>query len=100
MTIGYKLSQEADNDIADIFDYTEFEYGLQKAIEYTTQFSAVFIRLYQELELRRSRDEIRAGLRSLIQNKHVIFYRILNDHIRIVKVLDSRSDIPRFLDKS
>ena len=100
MTIGYKLSQQADNDIADIFDYTEFEYGLQQAIEYTTQFSAVFIRLYQELELGRSRDEIRAGLRSLIQNKHVIFYRILNDHIRIVKVLDSRSDIPRFLDKS
>jgi plasmid stabilization system protein ParE len=34
----YVLSPKADNDIEDIFDYTEFEYGLQKAIEYTTEF--------------------------------------------------------------
>lgn len=100
MALAYSLSPEADNDIEEIFDYTEFEYGLQKAIEYTTQFHTVFIELSQSPELGRSRDEIKVGLRSLIQNKHVIFYRILKDHIRIVRVLHSRSDIPSFLDKS
>ena len=98
--MGYKLSPEADNDIEEIFDYTEFEYGLQKSIEYTTQFHTVFIELSQSPELGRARDEIKTGLRSRIQNKHVIFYRILKGHIRIVRVLHSRSDIPRFLDKA
>ncbi len=31
MTKSYKLSREADKDIEAIFDYTELEYGLQKA---------------------------------------------------------------------
>lgn len=100
MPLGYKLSPEADNDIEDIFDYTEFEYGLQKAVEYTTQFHIVFIELSQSPELGRSRDEIKVGLRSLIQDKHVIFYRILKDHIRIARVIHNRCDIPRFLEKS
>lgn len=95
----YVLSPKADNDIEDIFDYTEFEYGLQKAIEYTTEFHTVFTKLAQSPELGRTREEIKAGLRSLIQNKHVIFYRILNNHIRIVRVLHSRCDMPSFLEK-
>jgi len=98
--MGYRLSPEADNDIEDIFDYTEFEYGLKKAIEYTRQFHIVFIHLSKEPKLGRSRNEIKARLRSLTQNQHVIFYRILNDHIRIIRVLHSRSDIVIFLDKS
>ena len=100
MTTGYKLSPEADSDISDIFDYTEFEYGLQKAVDYTTQFSAVFIQLSQEPELGRTRNEIRNGLRSLTQNEHVIFYRLLSDHIRIVRVLHGHSDISNFLGKN
>ena len=98
--LTYELSSEADQDISTIFDYTESEYGLQKAIEYTTSFKHAFSQLSQEPELGRARNEIRNGLRSLIQNKHVIFYRILSEHIRIVRVLHSRSDIPIFLAKS
>lgn len=94
---SYQLSQEADKDIDEIFDYTESEYGLQKAIDYTSQFSIIFSQLIQEPELGRTRNEIRNGLRSLIQNEHIIFYRILSDYIRIVRVLHGRSDTPKFL---
>jgi len=100
MTKSYKLSREADRDIEAIFDYTELEYGLQQAADYTTQFSTIFHQLSQEPELGRARNEIKNGLRSLVQHKHVIFYRVLNDHIRIVRVLHCRSDIPNFLNKS
>jgi len=100
MTKSYKLSREADKDIEAIFDYTELEYGLQQAADYTSQFSTVFHQLTEEPKLGRARNEIKNGLRSLVQNKHIIFYRNLKDHIRIVRILHSRSDIPRFLDKS
>lgn len=96
----YKLSPEADNDIEDIFDDTEYECDLQKAIAYTSQFHTAFTHLAHSPELGKTRGEIKAGLRSLIQNKHVVFYRILNNHIRIVRVLHSHSDMPRFLENS
>jgi len=100
MTKSYKLSREADKDIEAIFDYTALEYGLQKAADYTSQFSTVFHQLSQEPELGRARNEIKIGLRSILQNKHIIFYRVLEDHIRIVRILHGRSDIPSFLNKS
>ena len=100
MTKAYVLSREADKDLEAIFDYTELEYGLQKAADYTMQFSTAFYQLSQEPELGRLRNEIKEGLRGLVQNKHVIFYRVLKDHIRIVRILHGRSDIPRFLNKN
>lgn len=96
----YRLSQAADQDIEAIFDYTQAEYGLQQAIQYTSSFSKIFDELVTSPELGRNRPEIRIGLRSIAHQEHVIFYRIMKDHIRIVRVLYGRSDIPRFLDKS
>jgi len=100
MTKPYKLSPEADKDIEAIFGYTELEYGLQKAADYTSQFSTVFHQLTEDTELDRARNEIKKDLRSLVQNKHVVFYRVLKGHIRIVRILHCRSDTPSFLNKS
>jgi len=100
MTKPYKLSPEADKDIEAIFDCTELEYDLQKAVDYTSQFSTVFHQLTEDTELGRARNEIKKGLRSLVQNKHVVFYRVLKGHIRIVRILHCRPDIPSFLNKS
>jgi len=41
----------------------------------------------------RSRDEIRAGLRSLAAGLQVVFYRLNEDRPEIVRVLDGRQDI-------
>jgi toxin ParE1/3/4 len=41
----------------------------------------------------RSRDEIRAGLRSLAASLQIVFYRLNDDRPEIVRVLDGRQDI-------
>ena len=41
----------------------------------------------------RSRDEIRAGLRSLAASPQIVFYRLKDDRPEIVRVLDGRQDI-------
>jgi toxin ParE1/3/4 len=41
----------------------------------------------------RSRDEVRPGLRSLAADPHVVFYRITDDRLGIVRILDGRQDI-------
>jgi toxin ParE1/3/4 len=41
----------------------------------------------------RPRDELRAGMRSLLSDPYVIFYRIHSDGAEIVRVLHGRQDL-------
>ena len=91
------LSLEADNDIEDIFKFTKEEFGLEKAVSYFQQFDMSFAQIIENPVLGRERSDIREGLRSIIQGSHVIFYRILEDRIRIVRVLHGSRDLPTIL---
>lgn len=92
------LSKAADIDLEDIFDYTLEEFGLDQAIFYVSGFDEVFGVISGNPEIGRERKEIREGLRSFSKERHVIFYRILNDHIRIVRILHGSRDLPKFVD--
>ena len=93
----YELSQEADRDLDEIFDYTEAEYGFDQAVVYITQFDILFEKLLENPQLGKKRDEIKPGLRSFSKAEHIVFYRILKDRrLRIVRVLHSSRDLPRF----
>lgn len=83
----YELSQEADRDLEDIFDYTLEVFGLDQAVAYVSAFDDVFIMLAKNPGTGRRRPEIRAGLRSFIKDYHVIFYRVTKGRLRIVRIL-------------
>lgn len=95
----YELSIEADQDISDIYDYTYLEFGDDQAITYLADLEPVLLKLVDYPELGRARPEIRAGLRSFAYQNHVIFYRILETHIRVVRVLHGSRDLPSTLSK-
>ena len=81
----YELSEKVDLDIDEIFDYTEKEFGLEQAVKYVSEFDTVFNQLIDNPKLGKKRNEIKDGLRSFPKSSHIIFYRILNDRIRIVR---------------
>ncbi len=93
----YELSKQADIDLEEIFDYTEKEFDFDQAVEYLIDFEELFNHLIINPELGKKRDEIVPGLRSFPIAKHVVFYRLLKDRIRIVRVLHGSRDIPNFL---
>ena len=93
--IRYELSEEADIDIDEIFDYTERQHGFNLAVKYLSDLDTLFKNLIINPEIGRKRNEIRTELYSISGQEHVIFYRILNDHIRIVRVLHGSKDMPR-----
>lgn len=93
----YELSEPADQDLEEIFDYTASEFGLEQAIDYLSGLEAVFDQLISNPELGRSRNEIMFELRSIAKASHVVFYRVLEDHIKIVRVLHGNRDVPRNL---
>ena len=97
--LRYELSEEADSDLEDIFDYTVEQFGIEQAIKYVSNFQAVFIGLCNNPRLGRERKDIRNGLRSIAKESHVVFYRILKDRIRIIRVLHTSRDIITFFPK-
>jgi toxin ParE1/3/4 len=94
--LPYELSQEADKDLGDIYDYTSLEFGADQAIKYLTGIEDLFDKLGRNPELGRKRDEIRQELRSISFVSHTVFYRIMERHIRIVRILHSSRDIIKF----
>ena len=95
MPLPIEISRVADLDLEDIFDYTVAQYGVDRAIKYVSSFDEVFDYLSLHPTLGRDRPEIRTGLRSLNKEYHIIFYRILVDRIRIVRILHGSRDLPR-----
>ena len=93
----YELSTEADSDLEEVFDYTDREFGIDQAVEYVSSFDIVFELLIKNPELGKIRKDIRKGLRSLVHEKHVVYYRILTDRIRIVRILHGSRDVFKFL---
>lgn len=92
----YILSEIADKDLEDIFDYTMDEFGFDQAEKYLLEIENVFQLLIINPESGKKRDEIKQGLYSFLKDNHIIFYRILDNHIRIVRVLHGSRDIPKY----
>jgi len=89
------LSEETDQDISASFDYSLKTFGAGQAAEYLLSLDACFLRLIDNSDLGRKRNEIRAGLRSAAVASHVVFYRIDANSLRVVRVLNGSRDLPR-----
>ncbi|MFC0344210.1 type II toxin-antitoxin system RelE/ParE family toxin [Epilithonimonas hispanica] len=92
----YILSEIADKDLEDIFDYTFDEFGYDQAEKYLLEIEEIFQNLIINPQIGKKRDEIKQGLYSFPKDNHIIFYRILDNHIRIVRVLHGSRDIPKY----
>lgn len=95
--LKYVLSEEAERDIEEIFDFGEYKFGHAQEITYLIGLEEHLERLAQNPEIGRKRNEIKKGLLSLPYISHTIFYRILGNHIRIVRVLYGGKDLINFL---
>ena len=92
----YILSEIADKDLEDIFDYTFDEFGFDQAEKYLLEIEEIFQNLIANPQIGKKRDEIKQDLYSFPKDNHIIFYRILDNHIRIVRVLHGSRDISKY----
>ncbi|WP_233783421.1 type II toxin-antitoxin system RelE/ParE family toxin [Flavivirga eckloniae] len=95
MLKGYKLSEQADFDLEDIFDYTEYKHGFNQAVKYLSDLEDVFNQLVANPEIGRKRNELKVGLFGIPEQEHIVFYRIIDRYIRIVRVLHGSKDMPK-----
>jgi len=97
MTASYVLSQEADNDIEDIFEYGEIKFGAYQAIEYLIGMNNNIEAIAKNPDIGIERKEIKNELFSFPYKSHVIFYRKMSGYIRIIRVLYGGRDLIKIL---
>ncbi|WP_055442438.1 type II toxin-antitoxin system RelE/ParE family toxin [Lacinutrix himadriensis] len=97
MIYNYKLTNEADKDLSNIFDYTENEFGFNQAVKYLTDLKIVLLKIYKNSEIGKNRKDLRKGLFSIPEQSHIIFYLKEKEAIIITRILHSSRDFQKFL---
>ncbi len=93
----YILSKKSQEDIESLYEYGKDRFGSKLAIEYLIELKKCIEILSENPKMGKKRNEIKFGLCSFPFVSHVIFYRILKDHIRIVRVLHGSRDSKKFI---
>ena len=93
MSLSYKLTPAADQDLVDIFVYTQNHWGKKQAIQYLNELEQGFLALAQGSNLGQARPEICEGYKAFYINKHIVFYRFYQKQLEIIRILHQRMDI-------
>jgi len=94
---NYRLTKEADADIAALYEYGIIDFGLEQAQSYVLGLYERFEVLAETPNLGRSAAEISSSLRRLNYRSNVIFYCHSDDGILIVRILRAEMDFERHL---
>lgn len=95
--MGCTRSPQAERDLSDIWTYVAVESdSVEAADRLIDAITARFILIAQFPHVGRSREELRHGLRSFPVGEYIVFYRVTQDDVVILRVLRGSRDIPEF----
>lgn len=86
-------SKEAEKDLLSIWRYSADEWSPAAADQVLDDIRITCEMLLGYPEMGRSRDELSPGIRSIVSDPNVLFYRLSKSAIEIVRVLHQREDI-------
>ncbi|SRR6266404_1718775 len=90
-------SPEAESDLIDAWVYIAEDKDSETADRVLSSLWNKCNVLVKQPEMGRRREELSTGLRSIPQGSYVIFYRLVEDRIEIVRVLHGARDIEQQL---
>jgi len=91
----YKLTKEAEKDIATILQNSVSLFGKEQTGVYSKSLSKCIELLSLNPEMGKNTDDIKAGYLKFPHGSHVIFYKIESDCILIVRILHKHMDAER-----
>ena len=94
---GYVLSPRAKADLDDIWDYTERNWGTEQAKAYIRLIGAAIQTLAISPALGKACDHIQEGYRKYPAGSHVVFFRLTDRGINVVRILHRSMDFDRHL---
>ena len=88
-----RLTPKARADIDAIRKYSEKEWGKDQAIKYIRTIHAVLQLIDSNPGIARKAEDIRPGLLKYPAGSHLIFFRLTEEAIDIVRILHKRMDM-------
>ena len=86
-------SPEAEQDLFEIWEYVWVAVSAAAADKQLREIDRVCFVLGRWPEFGKARTDIRDGLRSVHVGRFIVFYRITESAVEIVRVLDERRDV-------
>ena len=94
----WRLSAPARADLDSIWRYTSEQWNRAQADRYIDSLILRMVWLGRSKALWKDRSDIRDGLFSVGESRHVIFFQSTGETIPIVRVLHDRMDVARHID--
>ena len=84
-----EFTEDANLDLRSIVRYTNSTWGPEQRDRYVDRITRSFQDLLLHPLRGSAQDDVTPGLRRLHVGQHIIYYRVLDDSIRIVRILAS-----------
>ena len=92
---GYSLSRKADHDLEQIYEHSVLRFGLIQARTYLEGLFDLFASLAARPKMGREANDLQPGLRRSEHEAHVVFYKVDDTDVLIVRVLHRSMDTQR-----
>jgi toxin ParE1/3/4 len=92
-----RITTQANQDLLDIGEYTEREWGNEQREKYIKQLFDRINWLSRNPQLGKPRPEIKEGDYSFSEGKHLIFYFFDDEKLTVIAILHERMDFVRHL---
>ena len=94
--VGYKLTEDAKNDLRTIYRYGFEQFGEAQADLYFYALINHFEKIAENPYLYQAVDHIRKGYRRSVCGVESVFYRVVDDTVEIISIL-SHQDLDHLL---
>ena len=91
------LSPKAKSDLGGIWDYTHKEWGVEQAEKYVRELWTEMQKLTGDHSTSTDISDVRGGYRKRKSGSHVIFFKLTDDGIDVIRILHQRMDFDRHL---
>lgn len=99
MTLPYIISKKAVMDLEEIWLFTVDKWLVAQAYRYYLLIIDEIDFICKNITCGKPLDNIRKGYRTTKVKSHLIFYRVVNDTVEIIRILHERMDMENRLDE-
>jgi len=92
-TLPFVISKKAVSDLEEIWLYTVEKWSVEQADRYYNLIFNEINYISKNSTAGKSMEHVRKGFRSSKVNFHLIFYRVINDTIEVIRILHERMDM-------
>ena len=89
----YYLSKVAEDDLREIMQYTIAEWGVEQVLKYRNRLKNRLEVLAKFPEVGRQNVHLPEHIFYVVEGKHYLFYKTVDDGIEVVRLLHSKMDI-------